>query len=94
MAERSRVSSSVAAPIVLAGTEGIEPFEGSSQAGQEHHFALGLPTKRAARAERFLESADRFPSERGKNSDRGLLDKLVFAVGVEVRARLRFQYLV
>jgi hypothetical protein len=60
----------------------VEFAQRRAQAFDQHHLALGLAPQRTARAEGFFHRRHRLPAERGKQPDGGLLDELVFGVGV------------
>ena len=68
--------------IASGGSVGVELDQRGAQAVHQHHLALGLAAERAARAEGLLHRRHRLPAERGKQPDGGLLDELVFGVGV------------
>ena len=68
--------------IASGGSVGIEPRQRRAQAGHQHHLALRLAAERAARAEGLLHRRHRLPAERREQPDGGLLDELVFGVGV------------
>ena len=71
----------------LGRQRGVERCKRGAQAGHQHDLALRLAPERAARAEGLLHRRHRLPAERREQPDGGLLDELVFGVGV--RAWLR-----
>jgi hypothetical protein len=81
MAERLRVSSSTAAVIASGGSAG-ESRERRAQPGRQHDLALGLAAERAASAEDLFQRRHRLPTECGEEPYGGLLDQLIFGVGV------------
>ena len=54
----------------------------SAQALHQYHLAPGFPPQRSTGAESFFQRRHRLPAERGEQPDGGLLDELVFGVGV------------
>ena len=67
----------------LGGQAGIEPGERGAQAVRQHDLALSLAAERGAGAEGLLHGRHRLPSERRKEPNGGLLDELVFGVGIK-----------
>jgi hypothetical protein len=62
---------------------GIQALQRRAQAGKQHHLARHLASEGAARSEYFVHRRYRLPAEFGEQPDSGLLDKLVFGVGVD-----------
>jgi hypothetical protein len=64
----------------------VQPFERREQPAGQLHLALGLAAQRGgrvgARAEGLLLRRHRLPTELVEQPDGGLLDELVFGVGV------------
>ena len=66
----------------LGRQAGIEFDQCRPHSLYQHHLALGLAAKRAASSESLFHRRHRLPGKRRKQPDGGLLDELVFGVGV------------
>jgi len=77
MADRSRINSSTAAVMASGGSVQSRP-----EPGKKHHIARRLASQSSARAQSFLRCRHCLPTQIRKQPDGGLLDKLVFGVGV------------
>lgn len=66
----------------LRRQRGVELAQRGAQAFHQHHHALGHAPQRSARADGFIHRRHRLPAENCKQANGGLLDELVFGVGV------------
>jgi len=87
MAERSRINSSTAAVMASGGSAGIQLLQRRTQPRYRPHLALRLAQQRAGRPEGFLQRRHRRPTQLREQPDGGLLDELVFGVGVRAHER-------
>jgi len=60
----------------------IELFQCRAQPGGEHRFAGGLASEGATRSEDFLHGRQGLPAQLREQRNGGLLDELIFGVGV------------
>ena len=66
----------------LRRQRGVELAQRGAQALHQHRLASGLSSQQTTRAKGLLQRRQRLPTERCKQPDGGLLDELVFGVGV------------